>query len=184
MASNTKLELQETAIRLFQEHGYDKVSVNQICKECNVSKTTFYFHYKSKHDLIMDFYSNVHEDSKTALQSALTSTSAIEQLWYLLIPYFKHSVEKGVAITREVFREYLCDTTAPILPGNIYLESTMKDLIKKGISEGEIQNSDEDTLFFNLISAINGVTLHWAISNGEFDLIAKSKQVIYDILKA
>lgn len=183
MAANTKIELQETAIRLFKEHGYDNVSVNQICKECNVSKTTFYFHYKSKHDLIMDFYSSVHENSQNALQNALISDSVIEQLWQLYLPYLKHSVDKGAAITREVFREYLRDSTAPIVPGNIYLENTMKELIKKGIDKGEIRNLNVDSLFLSLISAINGISFHWAIQQGEFDLIKQAEEAFYIILK-
>jgi len=42
-----------TALQLFQEHGFDKVSVGQIASGAGVSVPTFYAHYASKEHVIM-----------------------------------------------------------------------------------------------------------------------------------
>jgi AcrR family transcriptional regulator len=42
-----------TALALFEDFGYERVSVNQIAKRADVSVPTFYAHYPSKEHLIM-----------------------------------------------------------------------------------------------------------------------------------
>lgn len=42
-----------TALELFEDFGYEQVSVNQIAKRAEVSVPTFYAHYPSKEHLIM-----------------------------------------------------------------------------------------------------------------------------------
>jgi AcrR family transcriptional regulator len=49
----THQRIYDTAIRLFQEHGFEQVSVRQIAGEAGVTGPTFYAHYKSKEHLVM-----------------------------------------------------------------------------------------------------------------------------------
>lgn len=41
----------DTAIREFSSHSYEEASLNRIIKEAEVSKGSFYFHFKDKKDL-------------------------------------------------------------------------------------------------------------------------------------
>lgn len=45
----------DNAIEMFVEYGYNNVTVEQICNEAKIGKTTFYYHFKSKEDSIIDF---------------------------------------------------------------------------------------------------------------------------------
>ena len=45
-------ELIDTAMRLFLEKGYEQTSVSDIVKEINVAQGTFYYHFKSKTDIL------------------------------------------------------------------------------------------------------------------------------------
>lgn len=49
----THQRIYDTAIRLFQENGFDQVSVGQIATGTGVSVPTFYAHYPSKEHLVM-----------------------------------------------------------------------------------------------------------------------------------
>ena len=49
----THLRIYDTAIRLFQEHGFEQVNVGQIAAGAGVSVPTFYAHYSSKEHLVM-----------------------------------------------------------------------------------------------------------------------------------
>ena len=49
----THRRLFTTALALFEDFGYDQVSVNQIARRADVSVPTFYAHYPSKEHLIM-----------------------------------------------------------------------------------------------------------------------------------
>ena len=52
----TKEAIMSTSISLFTQYGFDKVTINQICKEINVTKTAFYYYFKSKDELISEFF--------------------------------------------------------------------------------------------------------------------------------
>jgi AcrR family transcriptional regulator len=49
----THQRIYETAMRLFQDHGFDKVSVGQIAAAAGVSVPTFYAHYASKEQIVI-----------------------------------------------------------------------------------------------------------------------------------
>ena len=47
-----RLEIIETAEKLFRENGYSNTSVEAIIKEMGVAKGTFYYYFKSKEDIL------------------------------------------------------------------------------------------------------------------------------------
>ena len=49
----THQRIYEIALTLFQDHGFEQVSVGQIAKAAGVSVPTFYAHYPSKEHLVM-----------------------------------------------------------------------------------------------------------------------------------
>jgi AcrR family transcriptional regulator len=50
---DTHQRIYDTALRLFQEHGFEQVNVGQIVAGAGVSVPTFYAHYPSKEHLVM-----------------------------------------------------------------------------------------------------------------------------------
>jgi AcrR family transcriptional regulator len=50
---DTHQRIYATAMRLFQEHGFEQVNVGQIASGSGVSVPTFYAHYQSKEHLVM-----------------------------------------------------------------------------------------------------------------------------------
>ena len=59
-----------TALDLFEDFGYEQVSVNQIAKRSDVSVPTFYAHYPSKEHLIMALPTAEQIDAILAAQPA------------------------------------------------------------------------------------------------------------------
>jgi AcrR family transcriptional regulator len=49
-----KEEIVAAAFDLFREKGYDQVSVHDIVKRVGLAQGTFYYHFKSKYDLLDD----------------------------------------------------------------------------------------------------------------------------------
>lgn len=50
---DTHQRIYDTALRLFQEQGFEQVSVGQIASGAGISVPTFYAHYPSKEHLVM-----------------------------------------------------------------------------------------------------------------------------------
>ena len=56
----------ETALRLFQENGYDKTTMRGIAREAGVSVGNAYYYFSSKEQLVQGFYDRItqlHEES-------------------------------------------------------------------------------------------------------------------------
>lgn len=48
----TKRALAASLRELMQEQPFDKINVAQICEGCNMSRKSFYYHFKDKYDLV------------------------------------------------------------------------------------------------------------------------------------
>ena len=59
-ALETHKKVTDTAMKLVKEHGYDRVTISQICEACGVAKGTFYSYFTSKKDILIDLYKAFH----------------------------------------------------------------------------------------------------------------------------
>ncbi|MFC0864001.1 TetR/AcrR family transcriptional regulator [Sphaerimonospora cavernae] len=50
--SDTRSRIQDVAIRLFTEQGYEATSLREIAEALGVTKAALYYHFKSKEDII------------------------------------------------------------------------------------------------------------------------------------
>jgi len=183
MSDSMKLQILEKATQLFKEYGYNNVSIMNICKACNISKTTFYYHYQSKHDLIIHYFDKTHHDTEEILKLVIAQNSVAEQLWIIIRLYFQASMDAGVSMTREIYREYLYDKNSPVIPDNVYLKNLFIDLIRKGINNKEFPECrSADDLYTILMSVSNGLTLQWIMQDGDFDLVEKAKKIILHVI--
>jgi len=56
-------QLIQTAKDLFFKYGIKRVTVEEICKEANVSKMTFYKHFKNKNELVRTWITEMTDDA-------------------------------------------------------------------------------------------------------------------------
>jgi AcrR family transcriptional regulator len=62
----TRTLIVETALRLFQENGYDKTTMRAIAREAGVSVGNAYYYFSSKEQLVQGFYDRItqlHEEA-------------------------------------------------------------------------------------------------------------------------
>jgi AcrR family transcriptional regulator len=50
--SDTRARIQQVALELFAEQGYDKTSLREIAERLDVTKAALYYHFKSKEDIV------------------------------------------------------------------------------------------------------------------------------------
>jgi AcrR family transcriptional regulator len=49
---DTRTRIQEVALRLFTERGYEATSLREIAEELGVTKAALYYHFKTKDDIV------------------------------------------------------------------------------------------------------------------------------------
>lgn len=54
----TRALLRDALTALVEEKGYDAVTVEEITERANLGRTTFYLHYQSKDDLLLDHHTD------------------------------------------------------------------------------------------------------------------------------
>ena len=57
--NSAKTVLFDKAMELFRRDGYDKVTIQQICKESNVTRNAFYYYFDSKEGLLSSYFENI-----------------------------------------------------------------------------------------------------------------------------
>lgn len=89
MASAKRQAILETATQLFNQYGYNNVGVDRIIEESKVAKMTFYNHFHSKDQLILECLKNRDEKIRQQINQTVKPNvdDAIEELksffdWY------------------------------------------------------------------------------------------------------
>jgi len=61
--TDTRARIQQVAVELFTEHGYEGTSLREIAERLDVTKAALYYHFKSKEDivasLVEDYYARI-----------------------------------------------------------------------------------------------------------------------------
>ena len=52
---DTRARIQQVALELFAEHGYERTSLRDIAERLGVTKAALYYHFKSKEDIVRSF---------------------------------------------------------------------------------------------------------------------------------
>ncbi|WP_051951244.1 TetR/AcrR family transcriptional regulator [Actinacidiphila yeochonensis] len=57
--SDTRRRIQDVALRLFAEQGYEKTSLREIAERLDVTKAALYYHFRTKEDILVSLCEDV-----------------------------------------------------------------------------------------------------------------------------
>ncbi|MFJ8714784.1 TetR/AcrR family transcriptional regulator [Streptomyces violaceus] len=77
-SEQTRALILETAMRLFQERGYDKTTMRAIAKEAGVSVGNAYYYFAGKEHLIQGFYDRIAAEHQVAVREILDRERDLE----------------------------------------------------------------------------------------------------------
>lgn len=112
----TLLAIQDAALELFAEQGFENTTVEQIAERAEVSNATFFRYFKAKSDVVFGGESDERVDWLPALKRAIVERPASEDD----VTAVKHAVlDKWVSLLEptRVRRQYLAAETSPLLHG-------------------------------------------------------------------
>lgn len=169
--SETKKRIRAVALSLFAEKSFEEVTLNEICEKSGVNRHTFYYHFKSKDELLDRFYEISYQLKTGDLSTILTADSYVEQFWLLNRHMIDYIEETGVAIVRQILVKNITRNigTFSIPPEGKELLKLQTQIIEKGQAGGQFHSQAEAGflvyLFFQLTIAS---IIHWSIHDGGF----------------
>jgi AcrR family transcriptional regulator len=100
-SEQTRALILETAMRLFQERGYDKTTMRAIAKEAGVSVGNAYYYFEGKEHLIQGFYDRIAKEHQVAVREVLDRETDLEarlagvlKVWIdIATPYHEFAVQ-------------------------------------------------------------------------------------------
>jgi len=56
---NTRQRIQDVALELFAEQGYEKTSLREIAERLDVTKAALYYHFRTKEDILISIFQDL-----------------------------------------------------------------------------------------------------------------------------
>ncbi|MDJ0382845.1 TetR family transcriptional regulator [Streptomyces sp. G-G2] len=78
-SEQTRTLILETALKLFQERGYDKTTMRGIAREAGVSVGNAYYYFESKEHLVQGFYDRIGSAHQAAVRPILDHESDLQK---------------------------------------------------------------------------------------------------------
>lgn len=180
----TKMQIVDRAMDLFRQRGYNNVSVTDICKACEISRSTFYYYFKSKDEIFDSFLLKPESIIFDNLPSILASSNYIEQFYQIFETFLTEMMETGPEIFGQVLKRNIDNGNLKILvPYEITMWDIYIKLIKKAQEAGEIRNPNPPEKIVEAIIYLTvGISVIWCNKNGSFDLISKNRQMLEALL--
>ncbi|BBC36065.1 hypothetical protein SGFS_073590 [Streptomyces graminofaciens] len=170
-SEQTRALILETALRLFQERGYDKTTMRAIAKEAGVSVGNAYYYFAGKEHLIQGFYDRIGAEHQAAIRPLLEREKDLEariagvlKLWLdVAEPYHEFAAQ---------FFKNAADPDSPLSPFSPESEGPREESIavhREVLAGSKAKVPDElrDVLPELLWLSQMGLVLYWVFDRTE-----------------
>lgn len=165
-SEQTRALILETAMRLFQERGYEKTTMRAIAQEAGVSVGNAYYYFAGKEHLIQGFYDRLAAEHRVAIREVLDRETDLEarlagvlKAWLdIATPYHEFAVQ---------FFKNAADPDSPLSPFSPESEHARMEAISvhrevlAGATKTKVPDELRDVLPELMWLAQMGLVLYW-----------------------
>lgn len=164
-----KAQIMHTGTELFKQKGYDAVTVHDICQACNITKPTFYYHIRSKQDILLSLYDIIVENLTPILLQMLHSSSSWEQIMLLFDFLIDNISTLGPDLNSQLLIVNL-QRKERALDLRKHLEVIANDIIATGQESGQFRNTNKaESLYKAAAYMFTGYEYMWCTLRGQFN---------------
>lgn len=184
-AENTRRRLADTALRLYASRGYDRVVVDDICREAGVSKGTFYVHFASKDQVLVEEFLALDRFYLDSLPEIASIGTGSERL----MAFGRYSLRHISSLGKDYLKVAYSSQMAPGR-GPSHLASQERAsheialrLVREAQEDGELRSDfPAEEIALALIRAIRGLVIDWCLLDGGFDLVQAGEPLLEILL--
>lgn len=180
MASKKRERIIDAAWKLFREEGFAETTINDILREAEISKGTFYYYFKSKDDLLDTLSEILDREYERLDHEEPEGMSCFEKLMWL--NYEVHSYMEENMDYRLLANLYSAQIVkedfSSLLNRNRYYYKYIERIMYEGQKSGEL--TDEMTVsemvsFFSM--GERALVTEWCMNNGRFSFGEYSRKL-------
>jgi len=157
-----------TAVQLFLEQGYHRVTLNEVAERLNITKPALYNYFRSKDEILFECWSMGAElvDSVIAEINAEGGTG-LARLRKLVHAYAGlMATDFGASLVRFDLRDLAEKNAALARVAKRRIDTTFRKYISAGIADGSIKPCDPKLAAFAIAGSLNWIG-HWYRRDGE-----------------
>jgi AcrR family transcriptional regulator len=175
---STKMKIIESALKLFKERGCANVTVNDICKSLGITRSAFYYHFKSKDEIFDGFFLFPNTYISENLVSILMSSNYLDQFYQIYDIYLESVIDKGYEVLGQVYKRNLDIEGNHLVPRKVEAWDVYVSLIKRAQESGQILNQmPAEQLVDAAIYAGDGISYIWCSAKGQFDIKSETRRI-------
>lgn len=183
--NETRRIIFDTAIELFSKKGYERVTVDDICEQAGVAKGTFYNHFKSKNQVIIEEFLKIDDYYQEILVRLERKKSYIDKMITFITLAMRYINEQGVNAIKVAYQSQIGPgmTSSLIASHERPLYRIVEKLVREAQEKGEARTDISAAgIAQNLVRFSRGVIYEWCLQNGAFDLEQAGKEYLAVVL--
>jgi len=177
-AERTKESIYLSAITLFREKGFDRVTVEEITQAAGTSKGSFYTYFSTKSDIIVEAFWHIDAHYRSLAPMVLAGHDTADRLLRftdLQMRYVRDEI--GCDMLRILYANQLLveGSDKVIIDRSRFWHSFIRDIIAEGQRRGEVHtnlSAENLAIYFN--RSMRGMFLDWNVSSGATDLVEQA----------
>lgn len=180
----SKTMIFEAARRLMGEHGFQSLTIKNICREAGVSNGTFFYHFKTKDDLLRYYLEGGFEGYLAEHETPQDDTGDfITQVVTLYRYYLDYCMETGIDFVSAYYstKNRALDMRFQSSTQQEMNVTIMRDLGYLISAHGSGYLKPEvDVLEATLdcCTLVKGCVFEWCVSEGSFHLVANANRLL------
>lgn len=173
----------DAALKLFQKNGYEDVSVNDICKEAGIARSTFYLTFSNKKEIVAKLLDEARVNHEDFFGDFIEADNDFERMWILCNRYLTVVIDFGSKLSATIFElELMGELNCIDLVHKI--DEWMIKLCRNAQKAGIILSQEPAEIIAPLsVSVAYYTTYEWAQRKGKgFDLRQMTRQRCESVL--
>ena len=165
---NMKNTIKTISINLFYKKGYFATSISDIAREAGIQKSSIYYHYSNKEELLFDIFKTTLVDLYENLEAQIKGVQGAEEKMRAAIQshvIFHMERQKEVIISDSELRGLTADNNKNIMKMRDDYERKFQSLIKAGIEKGIFADIDFKVASYGIITMCTAVSI-WFNQSG------------------
>lgn len=154
-----KEKILDTAAGLILQYGLKKFTVNEIASKLKISKKTIYKYFKSKDEIIQEYFKAFITSDKNNTLNAVNSNYDFFKKIHLVV-HSNHQYRLPVPILNEA-KLFYPDEWEKIERLKIFKIDIMKKLLKDGLSEGVIKSDIHPGVLSKMLENISDMFIDY-----------------------